>query len=113
MNVTSVKLMEDRCVGCTTCIKRCPTEAIRVRGGRAHIIKGRCIDCGICMQVCKHKAKVAVTKKLDEILESPYKLKIALPPPSLYSQFEGNRNVNRILTALRRTRWLAWRWGRK
>lgn len=102
MNVTSVKLMEDRCVGCTTCIKRCPTEAIRVRGGRAHIIKGRCIDCGICMQVCKHKAKVAVTKKLDEILESPYKLKIALPPPSLYSQFEGNRNVNRILTALRR-----------
>lgn len=102
MNATSVRLMEERCVGCTTCIKRCPTEAIRVRGGRAHIIKERCIDCGVCMQVCKHKAKVAVTKKLDEILGSPYKLKVALPPPSLYSQFEGNRNINRILTALRR-----------
>lgn len=102
MNATSVRLLEERCVGCTTCIKRCPTEAIRVRGGRAHIIKERCIDCGLCMQVCEHKAKVAETKKLDDILASSYKIKVALPPPSLYSQFEGNRNVNRILTALRR-----------
>ena len=102
MNATSVTLLAERCVGCTTCIKRCPTEAIRVRDGRAHIIKERCIDCGMCIRVCKHKAKVAVTRKLDEILESPYKLKVALPPPSLYSQFEGNRNVNRILTALRK-----------
>lgn len=102
MNATSVTLVEERCVGCTTCIKRCPTSAIRVRNGRARIIKDRCIDCGMCIQVCQHKAKIAVTRKLDEILASPYKLKVALPPPSLYSQFEGNRNINRILTALRR-----------
>lgn len=102
MNATSVTLVEERCVGCTTCIKRCPTSAIRVSNGRARIIKERCIDCGMCIRVCPHKAKIAVTQKLDEILSSPYKLKVALPPPSLYSQFEGNRNINRILTALRR-----------
>ena len=102
MNATSVTLVKERCVGCTTCIKRCPTSAIRVRDGKAYIIKDRCIDCGMCIQVCQHKAKIAVTRKLDEILASPYKLKVALPPPSLYSQFEGNRNINRILTALRR-----------
>ena len=102
MSVTSVRLVEKRCVGCTTCIKRCPTEAIRVRGGKAHILTDLCIDCGMCMQVCKHKAKIAETKTLDEILAMPYRIKIALPPPSLYAQFEGNRSVNRILTALRR-----------
>ncbi len=102
MNATSVTLVKERCVGCTTCIKRCPTSAIRVQDGKAYIIQDRCIDCGMCIQVCPHKAKIAVTRKLDEILASPYKLKVALPPPSLYSQFEGNRNINRILTALRR-----------
>lgn len=101
MGVTSVSLLEDRCVGCTTCIKRCPTEAIRVRGGRAHIITDYCIDCGMCMHVCRHGAKVSETAQLDEILASDYKLKVALPPPSLYSQFENNRNINRLLTALK------------
>ncbi|MFQ9798792.1 MAG: 4Fe-4S binding protein [Clostridia bacterium] len=41
----SVALIENRCVGCTTCIKRCPTEAIRVRSGRARILSDLCIDC--------------------------------------------------------------------
>ena len=30
----SVTLDRDKCVGCTNCIKRCPTQAIRVRGGK-------------------------------------------------------------------------------
>ena len=40
----SVTLDKDKCVGCTNCIKRCPTQAIRVRGGKAQIISERCID---------------------------------------------------------------------
>ena len=40
----SVTLNEEKCVGCTNCIKRCPTEAIRVRGGKAVIASERCID---------------------------------------------------------------------
>lgn len=40
----SVRLEKERCKGCTTCLKRCPTEAIRVRDGRAHIIDEMCID---------------------------------------------------------------------
>ena len=35
-------------MGCTNCIKRCPTQAIRVRDGKAQIITERCIDCGSC-----------------------------------------------------------------
>ena len=33
----SVSLIGDLCVGCTTCSKGCPTQAIRVRGGKATI----------------------------------------------------------------------------
>ena len=101
MGFTSVTLLKEKCIGCTTCVRRCPTEAIRVRGGRAHILTDYCIDCGMCMRVCKHGAKVSETAELDEILSSSYKLKVALPPPSMYSQFEDNRNINRLLTALK------------
>ena len=34
----SVRLDDEKCQGCTNCIKHCPTEAIRVRGGKAKII---------------------------------------------------------------------------
>ena len=34
----SVRLDKKKCKACTSCLKRCPTEAIRVRGGRAHIL---------------------------------------------------------------------------
>ena len=50
----SVTLDETKCVGCTNCIKRCPTEAIRVRGGKAVIASERCIDCGECIRICPH-----------------------------------------------------------
>ena len=42
----SVTLEASKCIGCTDCIKRCPTEAIRVRQAKATIIEERCIDCG-------------------------------------------------------------------
>ena len=44
----SVTLNKDLCHGCITCVKRCPTEAIRVRDGKARILGERCIDCGEC-----------------------------------------------------------------
>ena len=34
----SVVLEERKCRGCTTCIKSCPTEAIRVRNGNLTVL---------------------------------------------------------------------------
>ena len=68
----SVRLDRDKCRGCTNCIKRCPTGAIRVRGGKAHIIKERCIDCGECINVCPHHAKYAEYESLEKINEYKY-----------------------------------------
>jgi iron only hydrogenase large subunit-like protein len=95
----SVTLDKDKCKGCTNCIKHCPTEAIRVRNGKAVIIRERCIDCGECIRVCPYHAKKAVTDPLSSIEE--YKYKIALPAPSLYGQFGTNFSRERIIDALK------------
>ncbi|MDD3412253.1 MAG: [Fe-Fe] hydrogenase large subunit C-terminal domain-containing protein, partial [Eubacteriales bacterium] len=94
----SVRLDKDKCKGCTNCLKRCPTEAIRVRGGRAHIIDERCIDCGECIRVCDYHAKYAQTDPLASI--NRFKYKIALPAPSLYGQFKRIASASQVLEGL-------------
>ena len=97
---TSVRLDETLCKGCINCIKRCPTQAIRVRNGKAVITKEFCIDCGECIRICPHHAKRAVYDKLD--IRNNYAYTVALPAPSLYGQFNHLEDVNIVLTALKR-----------
>lgn len=94
----SVVLEEDKCCGCTNCIKRCPTEAIRVRDGKAHIITERCIDCGECIRVCPHHAKKARSDSIEEI--EKFKYKIAIPAPALFGQFNNMDDIDIVLNGL-------------
>ena len=94
----SVSLDRSKCTGCTTCLKRCPTEAIRIRHNSASILHDRCIDCGECIKVCPHHAKVAVTDPIDVIKK--FKYAIALPAPTLYAQFQGTHKIEPIIAAL-------------
>ncbi|NLY90772.1 MAG: 4Fe-4S binding protein [Firmicutes bacterium] len=93
----SVVMDEEKCKGCTNCIKRCPTEAIRVRGGKAFILTERCIDCGECIRTCENHAKKAVADSLETLQQ--YKYRVALPAPSLYAQFKSEK-PEKILAAL-------------
>ena len=95
----SVTLEKDKCVGCTNCIKRCPTEAIRVRDGKAQIISERCIDCGECIRVCPHHAKKTKFDHLEKRKEFEYT--IALPAPALYGQFNNLDDIDFVLTGLK------------
>lgn len=95
----SVTLDKDKCLGCTNCIKRCPTEAIRVREGKAQIISERCIDCGECIRVCPHHAKKARYDHLS-VLEG-WKYKIAIPASALFGQFNNLDDIDIVLTGLK------------
>lgn len=95
----SVRLDEEKCRGCTNCIKRCPTQAIRVRNGKAVITAERCIDCGECIKICPHHAKYAEWDPIEKMDEFEYK--VALPAPTLYGQFNNLDDSNYVLTALK------------
>ncbi|MBQ9517385.1 MAG: 4Fe-4S binding protein [Eubacterium sp.] len=94
----SVLLDSSKCTGCTTCLKHCPTEAIRIKDGHAVINDARCIDCGECIRKCPHKAKKAVCGKLENM--ERFKYKIALPAPTLYGQFDNLDDVDFVLDGL-------------
>ena len=94
----SVSLNEEKCTGCTTCLKHCPTEAIRIKDGRAVINPGRCIDCGECIRVCPHEAKLAVCNSFKDL--EKFKWRIALPAPTLYGQFEELEDIDYCLQGL-------------
>jgi Na+-translocating ferredoxin:NAD+ oxidoreductase RNF subunit RnfB len=94
----SVTLERDKCKGCTNCIKGCPTEAIRVRDGKAVIIEERCIDCGECIRVCPNRAKAALTEELKDIARFHHP--VALIPPSFYGQFPSQVSPGTIAAAL-------------
>ncbi len=94
----SVVLSEDSCKGCTHCIKRCPTEAIRVRGRKASISGEKCIDCGECIRVCPYHAQKAVTDDLEDIKK--YKYRIALVPPVVHGQFDTGTGLGKVLKAV-------------
>ena len=84
----SVQLNREKCQGCVSCVKRCPTEAIRVRNGKAEILADRCIDCGACASGCPYHAFTVKTDMLEGLSKFAYN--IVLPAPSLYSQFPAN-----------------------
>ena len=63
----SVELQRNKCQGCVSCVKLCPTEAIRVRNGKAEILGDRCIDCGACETRCPYNLPIrAMLKEASE-----------------------------------------------
>jgi|LGOV01.1.fsa_nt_gb iron only hydrogenase large subunit-like protein len=95
----SVYLDKEKCLGCTTCLRNCPTGAIRVREGKATIIESKCIDCGECIRVCPHHAKLAKTAPLDAIKD--YKYSVAIPAPAITGQFSNYYSIGKILSGIK------------
>lgn len=83
--VHSLQLQTEKCQGCICCVKACPTEAIRVRNGKAEILADRCVECGACAVACPYHAFTVEHLEL-EVLQN-YAYNIVLPAPSLYAQF--------------------------
>lgn len=78
----------EKCRGHMTCMRHCPTQAIRVRGGKAVISEELCVDCGTCISVCPSGAIVPIADVVDEI--SRFEYKVVVPSPVLYAQFDAS-----------------------
>jgi len=94
----TLTIRKDLCQGCTHCMKRCPTEAIRIIGGKAHVDPERCIDCGQCMGVCPHNAIVIEQSDFQQIFQFQYR--IAIIPTLLIGQFEDSITELEMIDAL-------------
>jgi len=88
----------ERCRGCLACMRVCPTQAIRVRGGKAHYQPDHCIDCGSCLKACPEGAIVATTLSFEDI--GKFKFKVAVPSPVLFGQFPGGITPDLIVDGL-------------
>ena len=95
----SLVLDEEKCNGCTNCLRRCPIEAIRVKNKKAIIIKNRCIDCGECIRVCPYHAQKSITDDLNMLKNFEYN--IAIPSMSLYGQFSVDTDMEKVFQAIK------------
>lgn len=88
----------DLCRGCSHCMMKCPTEAIRVLNGKAVISSERCIDCGECYRVCPHAAINVQQDDFEKIYN--WKYRIALMPAVFSAQFPDKITYQQIYQAL-------------
>jgi len=50
-------ILEDKCIGCTVCVKVCPVDCISGERKALHVIdQDKCIKCGACMDRCNFDA---------------------------------------------------------
>ena len=95
----ALTLDEDACIGCSHCMKACPTEALRVRDGKAQLNPNRCIDCGNCFKVCPTKAIYIKQDDFDSIFN--FACRVALVPSVFMGQFPNDITVSRIYQILK------------
>ena len=95
----AIEVETDKCRGSMNCMRICPTEAIRIREGKALILEDRCIDCGDCIRVCPNRAIRSITGSFEDL--SKFSYTIAIPSPCLYAQYGIGVTPNHILNGLK------------
>ncbi len=95
----ALKVLDEVCIGCTHCMTVCPTQAIRVRDGKAKIIDNRCVDCGECYKACPVRAIIVEQDDLRMINNFP--VRVVLLPAVLIGQFPEEITNSQIYSALK------------
>lgn len=96
----SILLDVDKCRGCTNCMKKCPTQAIRIKNEKAVIDKNKCIYCGECIKACPYNAYSPFEVYKNDFQKS--KFSIAIISTSLYGQFPKGTELCKIKNSIKK-----------
>ena len=94
----ALQIDEPHCIGCSRCMKICPTEAIRIFEGKASIQEHRCIDCGKCYEVCPAQAVSIKDDDFETFRRYPHS--VALLPAVFMGQFPDDISVSKVYASL-------------
>lgn len=94
----ALKINTETCFGCTHCMKVCPTEAIRIRNGKAVLDENRCVDCGKCFKACPVQAIYIDQDDFERIHSFDYR--IALLPAVFTGQFSRRYSLEQVYAAI-------------
>lgn len=81
-----IRINKDKCVGCDTCRKFCPTDAIHGGLGSKHeIVDNACVYCGQCLIACPFSAieQMSFVDEVERQLADPNKIVMAHPSPAV------------------------------
>ena len=87
-----------KCIGCTRCMRICPTEAIRIIDKKATLATDKCIYCGRCFQTCQVNAIQVNANQRSDLEEGKYH--IAILPIAIYGMIKSKEDLNVIYHAL-------------
>ena len=68
------KVNEESCVGCGTCVEKCPMEAIDLEDTVAVVNEDSCIGCGICAHHCPEESMTLNRTGLRNVFVPPPRL---------------------------------------
>jgi len=69
-----LKIDEDKCVSCLSCLPYCPVGAIKHRGDRVYIDQKECVECGVCLRsgACSQEALFQQELEWPRVLRSQF-----------------------------------------
>jgi ferredoxin len=66
---------QDSCIGCGTCVERCPTDAIKLNDNeKAERDENSCFGCGVCVRFCPEEA-ISLKEGLRKVFILPPRLR--------------------------------------
>ena len=66
-----IKIDEDLCTGCETCLERCQFSAMVMNNSVCNVIEANCYGCGLCVTSCPEEALSMLQKTTKELIPPP------------------------------------------